>query len=62
MTWRTRILVIGAFATAIGAFAAYRMAAQRTACLAQGGSYELASLRCTAKPRPIILQRGILRS
>ena len=58
---RARWLVVGALLVAVGTFAAYRIAAARTACLADGGEYALATLTCTAKPRPIILQRGILR-
>ena len=58
---KARWLVVGALVAAVGAFATYRIATARSACLADGGSYALATLTCTAKPRPIILQRGILR-
>lgn len=61
MSARIRFMVVGALVFGIGAFAAYRVTTHRTACLAAGGSYDVASLTCTAKGRPIILQRGILR-
>jgi hypothetical protein len=56
-----RIVVLSAVIVGVAGFSAARITSARSACLADGGTYALASLSCTAKPRPIYLNRGILR-
>jgi hypothetical protein len=55
------LIIIGMLAT-IAAFAAYRVQAAANACRAAGGTWRTLTLECTTKPRPIILQRDLLRS
>lgn len=58
---RNRLVVLGGVILGVLAYAGVRVDHARTACLGSGGIYEIASLTCSEKPRPIYLDRGIRR-
>lgn len=62
MSGPQRTMIILAMLATIAAFAVYRVQAAATACRAAGGSWRALTLECTTKPRPIILQRDLMRS